>query len=86
MRLVDVKRYRQLSDIIAVIRPKTIIEVGTHAGGRAEAMCLEALKYRNSVHYTGYDLFEDASAATNAAEKARSALSCRPFQVSRSSL
>jgi uncharacterized Rossmann fold enzyme/predicted O-methyltransferase YrrM len=69
MKLADVKRYRQFTDIIEVIRPKTIIEIGTNTGKRAEDLCREALKYRSAVHYIGYDLFEDANPVTNAAEK-----------------
>src|SRR5882672_10238852 len=67
--MAEVKRYRQFADIIAVIRPTTIIEIGTYQGSRAEALCREALKYQKTVHYTGYDLFEDATPLTNEQEK-----------------
>ncbi len=62
------KRYRQLIEIVEFAQPKTIIEIGAHKGERAEMLCREALKYRSKVHYTGYDLFEDATKATNTAE------------------
>lgn len=62
------KRYKQLADVVRFCQPKTIIEIGAHRGERAEMLCREALKYREKVHYTGYDLFEDATAETNAAE------------------
>jgi uncharacterized Rossmann fold enzyme len=62
------KRYRQLEDIVRFAQPKTIVEVGAHRGERAEMLCREALKYRSEVHYKGYDLFEEATDETNAAE------------------
>ncbi len=68
-KVVQVKRYRQFEEIIAVIRPATIIEIGTNRGDRAEYMCREALKYRDAVHYTGYDLFEDTTPELNELEK-----------------
>ncbi len=62
------KRYKQLEKIVKFCQPRTIIEIGAHQGERAEMLCREALKYHDKVHYTGYDLFEDATAETNAAE------------------
>lgn len=62
------KRYRQLADVVRFAQPKSIIEIGAHRGERAEMLCREALKYRDHVHYIGYDLFEDATAETNAEE------------------
>ena len=61
------RRYNRLKKLVAFNRPKTIIEIGTHNGARAEMMCLEALRF-NPVHYIGYDLFEDATDETNARE------------------
>jgi hypothetical protein len=55
------KRYRQIADVVKFAQPKTIIEIGAHRGERAELLCREALKYNSTVHYTGYDLFEDAT-------------------------
>jgi uncharacterized Rossmann fold enzyme len=62
-------RYDQLIKLVDLCRPKTIVEVGVHKGKRAERMCLEALKHNAFVHYTGYDLFDEASQETDAAEK-----------------
>jgi uncharacterized Rossmann fold enzyme len=63
------KRYRQLDEIIETMQPRKIVEIGTNAGVNAERMCKEALKYRDKIHYTGYDLFEEATPETNRAEK-----------------
>lgn len=61
-------RYQQLSGLIDDAKPQMIVEVGTHVGARAAAMCLQALKHRVRVHYTGYDLFDDANDETDRAE------------------
>lgn len=50
-------RYSQLQTLIALVKPETIVEVGTNRGDSAVAMCLEALKHRSKVHYSGYDVF-----------------------------
>lgn len=50
-------RYSQLQTLIALVKPETIVEVGTNRGDSAVAMCSEALKHRAKVHYTGYDVF-----------------------------
>ena len=50
-------RYSQLQTLIALVKPETIVEVGTNRGDSAVAMCLEALKHRERVHYAGYDVF-----------------------------
>jgi predicted O-methyltransferase YrrM len=60
-------RYQQLSGLIDDAKPQTIVEVGTHVGARAAMMCLQALQH-GPVHYIGYDLFDDATAETDAAE------------------
>ncbi len=52
------KRYDILLDIVEEEKPKTILEVGTYKGYRAIDMSERAIQY-NSVHYYGYDLFED---------------------------
>ncbi len=64
----EMKRYRQLVDVVRFARPGTIIEIGTHQGRRAEMLCREALKYRDKVRYFGYDLFEDATEETDRIE------------------
>jgi predicted O-methyltransferase YrrM len=61
-------RYHQLRSLIDAAKPSSIVEIGTHAGARAGMMCLQALRYKEKVHYTGYDLFDDASDETNEAE------------------
>ena len=61
-------RYDQLIDLITMARPQFIVEVGTHRGARAMAMCQAALAHRNDVRYLGFDLFEDATPETDAAE------------------
>jgi hypothetical protein len=50
-------RYSQLQTLIALVKPETIVEIGTNRGDTAVAMCAEALKHRAKVHYTGYDVF-----------------------------
>lgn len=61
-------RYDQLLPIIAHNKPKTIVEVGTWNGLRAIMMATEALKHQDTVHYIGFDLFEDATPETDEAE------------------
>jgi predicted O-methyltransferase YrrM len=51
-------RYSQLQTLVALVKPRTIIEIGTNRGDSAAAMCLEALKHRSRVHYVGFDVFE----------------------------
>jgi predicted O-methyltransferase YrrM len=51
-------RYSQLAVLIALVKPRTIVEVGTNRGASAVSMCLEALKHRSQVHYTGFDVFD----------------------------
>jgi len=62
------KRYEQLNEIISQLHPETIVEVGTWDGTRAVQMATEALKHKEKVHYTGFDLFEDATAETDEQE------------------
>ncbi len=61
-------RYGQLCNVIEANRPQRIVEVGTWTGDRAVQMAAEALKYQERVHYTGFDLFEDATDETDAKE------------------
>ncbi len=61
-------RYNQLLPLIQHLKPTKIVEVGTWNGLRAIMMATEALKHQKAVHYTGYDLFENATDATDAAE------------------
>jgi predicted O-methyltransferase YrrM len=61
-------RYNQLLPLIQHHKPKLIVEVGTWNGIRALMMCQEAIKHQESVHYVGFDLFEDATEETDARE------------------
>ena len=60
-------RYDQLIQVVQQLKPRTIIEVGTWNGHRAVQLAREALKY-GPVDYYGFDLFEEATAETDAAE------------------
>jgi len=57
-----------LLDTIRAKKPRTIVEVGTWNGLRALEMLRCARQYSRSVSYVGYDLFEGATAETDAAE------------------
>lgn len=61
-------RYNQLLPVIAANKPQTIVEIGTWNGLRAILMATEALKHNETVHYEGFDLFEDATPETDARE------------------
>lgn len=61
-------RYQILNQVVAQIKPETILEVGTWNGERAIQMCTEALKHQDKVTYYGYDLFEAATSATDKEE------------------
>jgi predicted O-methyltransferase YrrM len=52
-------RYFCLADEVKKIKPKTILEVGTHNGRSASIMLEEAVKHNADVKYFGFDLFED---------------------------
>ena len=62
------RRYDQLLKLVDQAKPRTIVEIGVWNGKRAQAMAEVALKYHDNVRYTGYDLFEDATDATDQAE------------------
>ena len=61
-------RYKQLADTIRFYEPQTILETGTWNGGRAIEMSLAAFDRNDSIHYIGYDLFEDATTETDKEE------------------
>jgi hypothetical protein len=61
-------RYKQLADTIRFYKPNTILETGTWNGGRAIEMALAAFDKTDTVHYIGYDLFEDATVETDKEE------------------
>ena len=66
---VNLPRYAQLAELIRTYKPKRIVEVGTWNGGRAIEMSLAAFENRDRVHYTGFDLFQDATAETDKKEQ-----------------
>lgn len=63
-----VKRYDQLLHLLRLFKPKTIMEIGTWNGIRATILCEEMLKHHQSISYIGFDLFEEATAETDAEE------------------
>jgi len=66
------KRYKQLADIVRSysdgLSSFSIVETGTWNGGRAIEMALAAFENVNTVHYRGFDLFEDATEETDKIE------------------
>tara|TARA_R110002020_G_scaffold128893_3_gene288817 strand:+ start:1593 stop:2258 length:666 start_codon:yes stop_codon:yes gene_type:complete len=55
-------RYIQLIELVKFYKPSTILEVGCWNGEHGLQMCEAALSsHESSVHYIGYDLFEDGS-------------------------
>ena len=58
---VNLPRYRQLADLVREYAKDSIVEVGTWNGGRAIEMSLAAFEKSDKVHYTGFDLFEEAT-------------------------
>ena len=61
-------RYQQVSRLVELVRPASIVEIGTWNGDHAIIMATVALKHRDRVHYTGYDLFDQANDRTDALE------------------
>ena len=61
-------RYKKLADTIRFYKPNVLLETGTWNGGRAIEMSLAAFDKTDAVHYIGYDLFEDATTATDKEE------------------
>lgn len=61
-------RYAHLLELIDEHKPRSIIEVGVWNGANAIRMIKQALKHHDTVTYTGYDLFEDATAETDTKE------------------
>jgi hypothetical protein len=61
-------RYKFVGDMVDYYKPKTILETGTNTGARAIMMISHALKHTDSVHYIGYDLFEDTTPELNLKE------------------
>lgn len=61
-------RYDQLLHIIDLFKPQSIIETGVWNGHNAIRMIKRAELYHRQLSYTGFDLFEDATAASDAEE------------------
>lgn len=66
------KRYKQLADIVRNysdgLSSFSVVETGTWNGGRAIEMALAAFENVDTVHYRGFDLFEDATEETDKIE------------------
>lgn len=60
---MSIKRYRNLVQIVAEIKPQKIMEIGTCTAGSAKKMIQEAVKHREGVVYYGFDLFETTEAS-----------------------
>lgn len=61
-------RYEQLLIAIDLIKPQSIVEIGTWKGRSAVMMIKQAQKYRKNIEYIGYDLFEEANDHTDSEE------------------
>jgi hypothetical protein len=56
------KRYGQMIQIVAALKPSIIVEVGVHRGLRGSALSIEALRHSHEVRYIGFDVFETMGA------------------------
>lgn len=61
-------RYQQLVKICGAFQPRRIVEVGAYNGDRALELCTPSLQAGLSVHYIGFDIFDDATPELNAIE------------------
>ncbi len=61
-------RYDQLIHAIDLIKPQSIVEIGTWCGKSAVMMIKRAQRYRTEIQYIGYDLFEEANDQTDSEE------------------
>ena len=61
-------RYKAVEGIIKEYKLKNLVEIGTWNGDRAIQMARTALENADVVHYTGFDLFEEATDATDKKE------------------
>ncbi len=52
-------RYSQLAEILRVVRPKNVVEIGVWSGWRAVEMALISDSLDLNIHYRGYDVFEN---------------------------
>lgn len=61
-------RYAYIPRLVQLLRPASIVEIGTWSGHRAIQMSRAALSRSDRVHYHGFDLFEDGTPETDAKE------------------
>ena len=61
-------RYQTLLQLIDVFKPQTICEIGTWNGDNAIRMIKQAQQYNTHIDYFGFDLFEEATDATDKEE------------------
>lgn len=61
-------RYDKLLELVEETKPATILEIGVYNGAQAIKMSEVAFRHSETVHYMGYDLFDDASPVTDAEE------------------
>lgn len=61
-------RYAHLLELIDEHKPQSLVEIGVWNGANAIRMIKQALKHHDIVTYTGYDLFEEATAETDSKE------------------
>jgi predicted O-methyltransferase YrrM len=61
-------RYDHLLELIDQHKPRTICEIGVWNGANAIRMINRAAQYHQNIEYIGFDLFEDATAETDATE------------------
>jgi hypothetical protein len=61
-------RYLELLELIDKYKPQSLVEIGVWNGANAIRMINRAKQHHADVTYTGYDLFEEASADTDSKE------------------
>lgn len=62
-------RYSQISKLIELFKPSSILEIGTWSGWRAIQMSLNAFQYNKSISYTGFDVFNTGGTELDKIEK-----------------
>ena len=65
---VGPQRYAIIPKIISFYKRSNLLEVGTWNGARAVEMVIGALEKNDTVHYTGFDLFNKATDETDVKE------------------
>jgi predicted O-methyltransferase YrrM len=61
-------RYAELLTLIDQYKPESLLEIGVWNGQNAIRMINQACKHHSFAEYLGFDLFEDATAETDATE------------------